>query len=245
MFDENHVTIAVVYPGEEASLSKEDVSYGDHVYLFMRTQRRSMDEAGLTELNQRQDAVVIENGSSDPYVSEVLYEPESFNSLRRHLLTTGIKTAVIHLGFVDALYDIVFPHYQMVNLGGWAGLPATHAFYFVVAPGDQGSKRGECSSTTFLPPDLQYERNGYWSLTLYSEQGWVVTDQFNTNSNKAIPNEDGSYTLHFNCGEDSINNLEVAENWNGLFRNYLPTDVPGILEFKEDFIANSSVTTLE
>ena len=245
VFDENHVTIAVVYPGEEASLSKEDVSYGDHVYLFMRTQRRSMDEAGLTELNQRQDAVVIENGSSDPYVSEVLYEPESFNSLRRHLLTTGIKTAVIHLGFVDALYDIVFPHYQMVNLGGWAGLPATHAFYFVVAPGDQGSKRGECSSTTFLPPDLQYERNGYWSLTLYSEQGWVVTDQFNTNSNKAIPNEDGSYTLHFNCGEDSINNLEVAENWNGLFRNYLPTDVPGILEFKEDFIANSSVTTLE
>jgi hypothetical protein len=186
VFDENHVTLAVVYPGETVNLGPGDVTYGEHVYLFMRTQRRTPDEAGLKELNARQDAVVIDVGSNKPYVSEVVYDPESFNALRGHILTTGISKAVIHLGFVEDLEDIVFPHYQMVNLGGWAGLPARHAFYFVVTPGDEAAKRGECSSTTFVPPKLQYERNGYWSLTTYSELGWVVTDVFNTNSKKTF-----------------------------------------------------------
>jgi hypothetical protein len=57
----------------------------------------------------------------------------------------------------------------------------------------------------------------------------VVTDKLNTNSGKATANEDGSYTLHFNCGDDAINNLEVAENWHDLFRNGLPRDVESIL----------------
>ena len=75
VFDENHITLAVVYPGETVNITKEDLTYGDHVYLFMRTQRRSMDEEGLKELNKRQDAVVIKNGSSKPYISEVKYDP--------------------------------------------------------------------------------------------------------------------------------------------------------------------------
>jgi len=182
VFDENHVTLDVVYPGQTVTLSQDDVTYGNHLYLFMRTKLRTNDEAGLKELNQRQDAVIIKAGSSEPYVSEVKYDPVSFNKLRTHLLTTGIKTAIIHKGFVDDLYNVEFPHYQMVNLGGWAGLPAKHAFYFVVVPGDEASKNGDCSSFTFTPPPVQYDKNGYWSLTLYSEQGWVVTEKFNTNS---------------------------------------------------------------
>jgi hypothetical protein len=222
VFDENHVTIAVVYPGESVKLTGADLTYGDHVYLFMRTQRRTSDKKGLDELNRRQDAVVIKGGSSEPYESEVKYDPVTFNELRNHLLTTGIKKAIIHKGFVDDLEDVVFPHYQMVNLGGWAGLPAEHAFYFVVIPGDEAAKKGEASSMTFMPPPVQYGKNGYWSLTLYNEQGWVATEKFNTNSRTAVANEDGSYTLNFNAGPDAINNLEVVENWNGLFRCYLP-----------------------
>lgn len=236
IFDENHVTIAVVYPGETVKLTMDDVTYGNHVYLFMRTQRRSADAKGMKELNNRQDAVVITAGASDPYVSEVKYDPKSSNKLRAELIgPKGIKKAIIHKGFVDNLEDIVFPHYQIVNLGGWAGLPAKHAFYFVVVPGDVKSKEGKPSSITFTPPPVQYDKNGYWSLTLYNKEGWVATEIFNTNSNKAIANEDGSYTLNFNSGKDAINNLEVVENWNGLFRCYLPESLESVLEFKESF----------
>ncbi len=235
IFDENHVTLAVVYPGQTVKLGPGDVTYGEHLYLFMRTQRRSMDEKGLKELNKRQDAVIIKAGSAKPYISEVKYDPASFNKLRNHLLTTGIKKAIIHKGFVDDLENVVFPHYQMVNLGGWAGLPAKHAFYFVVVPGDEAAKQGKPSSMTFRPPPVQYGKNGYWSLTLYNEQGWVATDKFNLNSRTAKPNKDGSYTLHFNT-PGAINNLEVVENWNGLMRCYLPDSVDKILEFKSEVV---------
>ena len=236
VFDENHVTIAVVYPGETVKLSQKDVSYGNHVYLFMRTQQRTDDKKGIAELNKRQDAVDIKALSSKPYVSEVKYDPVSFNKLRYHLLTTGMKIVKPHEGFIDNIYDIVFPHYQMTNLGGWGGLPAKDAFYFVVLPEGNAAIKGECSSTTFNPPPLQIDRHGYWSLTLYDKEGWVKTDKYFINSYTAKPNSDGSYTLHFNCGDDAINNLKVVENWNGLFRSYLPESVESILKFKGEFL---------
>lgn len=245
IFDENHVTLAVVYPGETAEIKPQDATYGEHVYLFMRTQLRTPDDAGLRELNKRQDAVVAEAGSAKPYVSKDIYDPDSFNALRKHLLTTGLSRVIIHLGFIEDIYDIQFPHYQIANLGGWGGLPAAHASYFVVTPGDDAAKQGECSSTTFSPPEVQNDRNGYWSLTLYDEQGWVVTEAFNTNTRKATPNSDGAYTLHFNCGADAVNNLEVVEGWNGLFRTYLPVSVENILAFKEEFLANHPVISVD
>jgi len=233
IFDENHVTLAVVYPGQTVKIGPNDVTYGQYVYLFMRTQRRSMDEKGLKELNQRQDMVIIKVGSSKPYVSEVKYDLDSFNKLRNHLFATGLEIAIIHKGFIEDLYDIVFPHYQMVNIGGWAGLPVRHAFYFVVVPGDEAAKKGKPSSMTFKPPPVQYDKNGYWSLTVYNEMGWVESEKFNTNTQMAEPNPDGSYTIHFNT-PGAVNNLEVVENWNALFRCYLPNSVDEILEYKAD-----------
>jgi hypothetical protein len=38
--------------------------------------------------------------------------------------------------------------------------------------------------------------------------------------------------MHFNSGPDATDNLEVVENWNGLFRCYLPESVDSVLEFK-------------
>ncbi len=61
----------------------------------------------------------------------------------------------------------------------------------------------------------------------------VATEKFNTNSHKATPNKDGSYTLHFNT-PGAINNLDVVANWNGLFRCYLPESVDSILKFKSE-----------
>jgi hypothetical protein len=66
----------------------------------------------------------------------------------------------------------------------------------------------------------------------------VVTDKFNTNSRKAVLNEDGTYTLHFNSSDGAIKNLEVAEHWNGLFQCYLPESVDSILEFKARVLEN-------
>lgn len=242
IFDENHMTLAAVYPGEEVTLGPDDATYGEHVYLFMRTQRRTPDEAGTKELNERQDAVEIEAGSSKPYVSEVLYDVDSFNAVRQDLLRRAADNeAKVDLGFVTNQNDIIFPHYQIVSIGGWAGQPATEAFYMLLSSGDDASRQGKCSAFSFAAPDLQYDRNGYWSITLYGSDGWVETEAFNTNSLKAKPNADGTYTVHFNCGADTINNLEVVPNWNGLMRLYLPVTVDSAIGFREDLYKNHPI----
>lgn len=241
IFDENAVTIGVVYPGQTLTLKPKDVSYGDHVYLFMRTQPRSEDDKGMEELHQRQDSVVVKAGSDKPYVSKVKYDLSSFNTLRGELIKRAVTEGVIEQGFIDNIKDIKSPQYQMINLAGWAGLPAKHAFYFVVLPSDEAAKNGEPSSVTFQAPDLQYDRAGYWSLTVYDEKGWVVTNPFHLNSRNVKPNADGSITLNFNGGPEAINNIKVPKNWNALFRAYLPKSVESIVKYRDDFVANHKV----
>ncbi len=98
IFDENHITLAVAYPGETVKLDALDVSYGDHVYLFMRTQPPSSDAQGLKVLHERQDSVKVQAGSASPYRSEVVYDVDSFNTLRADLIRRAPEEAVIYKG---------------------------------------------------------------------------------------------------------------------------------------------------
>ena len=244
IFDENHVTLKVVYPGETGTIDPKQLTYGDHVYLFMRTQPPSTDEAGMKLLHERQNSVVVKAGSAKPYVSEVKYDVDSFNKLRNDLIARAPKETVIHKGFIEDIKDIEAPYYQMTNLAGWAGLPARHAHYFVVLPGDEGAAKGQPASMTFKDPDLQYGRSGYWSLTIYDQAGWVVTDTFKISSLEAKPNSDGTYTIHFNAKDGAINNLQAPENWNALFRNYLPESKESILQFEGNIKQKSKPLSL-
>jgi hypothetical protein len=244
IFDGNHVTLAVVYQGQTAHISPSDLTHGRHVYLFMRTQPPEDDEAGMAVMRSRQDAVVVEAGSADPYVPDVQYDLDSFNRLRVELIRRAVGEADPHRGFIERLEDVETPQYQMCNLAGWGGLPVRHAHYIPITPQDERVLAGEPSSMTFRPPDLRYGDGGYWSVTLYDRDGWVVTDRFNTNSHRATPNADGTYTLTFNGDGSAANPLDVAANWNGLFRCYLPTSVDGILAFGRDLTDNHPVLPL-
>jgi hypothetical protein len=242
IFDENHVTLAVVSPGKTAHISPDDLTHGDHIYLFMRTQPPSYDETGMEVMRQRQDAVVVEAGSAQPYASDVKYDLDSFNTLRFQLLQRAVdEIAQPYLGFIESLDDIYPDQYQMVNLAGWGGLPVRHAHYIPITSADERVLAGEPSSVTFTPPKLRYDDGGYWSMTVYDEAGWVATERFNTNSHRATPNPDGSYTLNFNPADDPVNPLDVSRNWNGLFRCYLPMSADSILEFDKDFVGNHPI----
>jgi len=241
VLDENSVTIGVAYPGDTLELGPDDVSYGSHVYLFMRTQPRSDDDTGMDEMRQRQDAVTVTAGAAAPYVPDVEYDVASFNTLRSNLISRAPTEGVIEKGFIDNIDDIDTPQYQLINTAGWAGLPAKHAFYFVVLPGDDGAAQGQPASVTFQPPDLRYGDAGYWSITFYNADGWVETDPFKLSSREAEANEDGTVTITVNGGADAKNNIEAPENWNALFRAYLPVSVDDIVTYRDDFVQNHKV----
>jgi hypothetical protein len=71
IFDENHVTLDVVYPRRTSHISPDDLTHGSHVYLFMKTQPPSYDEEGMAEMRMRQDSVITAAVSAQPYVADV------------------------------------------------------------------------------------------------------------------------------------------------------------------------------
>ncbi len=109
VYDENAVTIGVVYAGETLELKPVDCTFGHHVYLFMRTEQRSLDEKGMDELHSRQDAVEVFAGSSQPYESAVQYDVASFNKLRDELIARSATEANAAQGFVTSLDQITSP----------------------------------------------------------------------------------------------------------------------------------------
>lgn len=63
----------------------------------------------------------------------------------------------------------------------------------------------ECLSTTFDDPESVY----FTSVTAYDGERYLIDGAQNVNSNRWTPNEDGTITVSFNCGDDALNNIDT------------------------------------
>jgi len=233
VIDENHYAPHVIYSGESVHLTLKDVTIGEHVYLLMRTSEEDMQT--------RQDAAIIDAKSDKPFVSKKFNE-EQLNALRKQLMTRMAEIQPrAHLAFgkkseVDPVVHLV------AAASGWAGLPVKDAMYIPDLPVKDRS--GVCSAITFNSPKLHYEKGAFWSITTYSPDGWIVTDNFAINSKRAKANADGSYTIHFNC-DGAENNLTVLKNWNATFRMYMPMDVEENFGYVKNMLNNNAVAPVQ
>jgi len=131
--------------------------------------------------------------------------------------------------------------YKHAAAVGWGGLPASTAQYLPAITG-QGSTA--CQTWTVPNPDLDYEtRGGYWSITTYSAQGWIETDEFYLSGEKMQDNGDDTSTAYFNC-PDVASSLKVTEGWTAVVRFYEPVDVQENLKYLEK-LGTISLKTIE
>ena len=64
-------------------------------------------------------------------------------------------------------------------------------------------------------------------MSAYDAAGYYFNEVSGYNSWNAEPNADGSYTIHFGCGEDAINNIPTANDsgeFNLGIRHYRPSE---------------------
>ena len=66
----------------------------------------------------------------------------------------------------------------------------------------------ECLSTTFEDPESVY----FTSITAYDTERYLMEGVINVNSHTWTPNEDGTITVSFNCGEEAPNNIDTQGN---------------------------------
>ncbi|WP_394203008.1 DUF1254 domain-containing protein [Shewanella waksmanii] len=243
VIDENHRTVAVLYAQagkNQITITPDMLSYGQHVWVIARTQVASDTPAAIAEGNRKQDLIKADASSANRY------QAKGFNQYQREQVRLDLEKQVMALDFTQAMgapegkplhakqnvraRKVTHFHALGLTAMGFGGLPSEHAFYKVLLA---DNRTGQCQVMNFDAPPLQ--ANGFFSITTYGQDAYVHTNNFALSSRQGelTANEDGSYTVHFNCGDNAINNIDVEANWTGILRMYKPIDEQQIVDYAD------------
>jgi hypothetical protein len=242
VIDENQYTIASIYAGEQKTFTPDDVALGNHVFLNMRTGVRSLDEAGFAEAHQHQDSVQIVANSATPYQAKG-FETKSLDETRVSLKARAEEISRPDLAMGTA--DQVEPEsFLIASAVGIFGLPIGDAAYLNTIQPTGEARAGLPSRITLPVPPLNFDKGGFFSVTTYDSQGWIVKENFALNNRTAEPNEDGTYTFHFNA-PGQPNNIDVVDGWTVLIRLYAPQSSEAIVQYMKDAERNIQIELLD
>jgi len=242
VIDENQYTIGSIYPGEQKTFTPDDVALGNHLFLNMRTGVRSLDDAGYAEAHQHQDSVQIIANSAMPYQAKG-FETTSLDETRAGLKARADEISRPDLAMGTA--DEVEPEsFLIASAVGIFGLPINDAAYLNTIQPTGKARSGQPSRITLPVPPLNFDKGGFFSVTTYDSEGWIVTENFALNHRTAEPNEDGTYTFHFNA-PGQPNNIDVVDGWTMLIRLYAPQSREAILRYMQDAERNIKVELLD
>ena len=160
-------------------------------------------EQGLDKARQAQQTVAI-TGMGDKVWDPQPYDKASHKKLHDQYMNEAIDSGMFLQYGADAS-RIDMEAKRLSDAAGWGGMDFGINNYQI----SKNIKNDGCYSTTFEDPNADV----FWSFTLYDADGWLLPLDGNNvlNSREAVPNEDGTYTVRFNCGKDAVNNLQTNE----------------------------------
>jgi hypothetical protein len=128
--------------------------------------------------------------------------------------TSGFTGAFGNKGKVDPVYHLIG------TAAGWGGNPQQDAIYLGENPPKNDGKTVHRLTVKDVPVD------GFWSISVYNEQGYFVKNDLNAyslNNVTARKSADGSYTIQFGgCDGKVANCLPITQGWNYTVRLYRP-----------------------
>lgn len=211
VIDSNHYTSDVFYDAGTYDLRSN--SGADFVCVFMRTSADPVDAEDQAKARAIMEAASIKSEGGRAFKSK--WDPNEVVGMRREVLASASYTDSLGaFGDVDDISD--FEKFTFAAAYGWGGLPEIHAAYSVIDP-NLGNK---CATMTIEAPPV----DRYWSLTVYDAEGWLTHPHPLRNGLNTTPNEDGTLTFHFGCGDDAPNNIDITENWTYALRMYGPQE---------------------
>ncbi|MCP9915868.1 DUF1254 domain-containing protein [Cyanobium sp. ATX 6F1] len=233
IIDQQNYIVGVVYPGKTLTITLDDLTYGNYVYLNMRIRKLPEAQGGLAATHTLQGMATIEAASAVPYATpDIVIDQKQMEVIRTALIkdvqagklpdTSRAQGGVSETEPQDHLYATAY---------GWGGLSVEHAAYAPIANRTE-NKEGKAlpSSLTFMPPEVDSDRGGFWSITTYNSEGWLARDKAALSNSEAIPNPDGSYTIRFNS-PGSANNVETPSPFAALLRIYVPKSKESAMQF--------------
>ena len=212
--DEDHR----VYDMDYTAGKHEIPSYSDHMYALVRIGVRAGDAADLAEIHKLQDQIKLVAGSSTPF-KPISFDKESYEKTHHGVLKSFADSGLLDTEKMFGTEDYVDPDkYLMGTAIGWGGATWKDNIYQF----SKNFKGVDGRSTTFADPK---NTGGFWSITVYDKGGFMFDEVANVNSETAVKNEDGTFTVNF--GRDGeVNNIPVKNDtgeWNAAMRQYTPS----------------------
>jgi len=187
----------------------------DYAFIIFRTEildRRS--EESLKKAHVSQDKIRVTDVMDAGYDAPN-FDQEQLEKLRDQYKQEAAATGV-ELVYAKKAGDIDQHSLNVSHAAGWGGMEP-ELYVSNTYPVSKNMSGDVCRAITFEDPKNKF----FTSFTLYNEDGYLMKGETHINSKMWEPNADGTITLHFNCGEDAINNLSSSGKTFGyVIRNY-------------------------
>ncbi|MCB0728296.1 MAG: DUF1214 domain-containing protein [Ignavibacteriae bacterium] len=215
VIDNDHYCPFVIYEPGKHKLPQ------DTKYMFMAIRIQVFnpkDESEIAMVNKLKDQFIIESNSADDFTKPV-WEKESLDSLRAEYEKEFSKFASYPADWMGPKGTLNEETRQYACAGAWGLFPNKDATYINYNGGNLPGDK--CYSATYSVPDV----GGFWSITLYGNDGYMKSDNSVINESNVKYNDDKTFTVHFGPEEKcpgAKNRLDITDGWNFLMRAYLP-----------------------
>ena len=152
---------------------------------------------------------------------------DSFNPTKYDQASLQALTAELNKEFLAGDGKLVYGQFKddvdehkrlLSNASGWGGM---HDQINTYTSSEMLSGK-ECREISFVDPKVR----DFFSFTMYDNDGYLMDGKISINSYNMKKNSDDTYTVHFNCGEDALNNISSSgRNYNYTVRTYGASEI--------------------
>jgi hypothetical protein len=215
VIDEDHYVYTI-----EGSYTFDKAKVGTRYALAaIRTLVDPNDPKDLEQAHALQDAVKVEQPGGPGKFEVPNWDQASRKKIADALTVLG-ASLVDWRGAAGRKDEVDPVRHLIVTATGWGLNPDKDAIYLNVTPSKNDGTTIYKLNVKDVPVD------GFWSITLYNAEGYLVKndlDAYSFNNITAKKNDDGSVTIQFGgCDGKSPNCLPIMPGWNYTVRLYRP-----------------------
>jgi len=219
VIDEDQYVPQVIYDAGRYTFTRDQIGTR-YVLLAVRTLVDPDDASDLAEVHALQDASIISQPNGTGNWDAPDWDPVSQKKVRDALLV--LASTLPGSDHMFGTKEEVDPVKRLIGAAyAWGGNPDKEAKYLNVNP---VRNDGKTVHRLTVPADVPVD--GFWSITVYNADGYLVANDRNAyslNNITAKKNGDGTVTVQFGGCDGSVPNcLPIMPGWNYMVRFYRP-----------------------
>jgi hypothetical protein len=211
--DEHYNPMAFIEPGTY-TLTQEEMG-SRYVEVAIRTQANVADPDDLAIVHELQDQLKLEQEDKGEFVPSGNWDMDEILAMRAKYQEIQKEEDITSEQMFGKKGEVPLKEHNVGTATGWGGLTAERAVYPVIYA---DSTEPQTLTLKDVPA------GAFWSVTVYDVEGFPQGDVYNINSAFAVPEEDGSYIIHFGGDKEAVNYMDIFEGWNLALRIYEPTE---------------------